>query len=98
MYDAQNTLRGDFGGSDLTFWDIGFVKVYDNSIDNFEQDINNNIFKLFSNLEADVSVGNPTFSKNSPDVIAYDYIDIFDPNETNFELRGINITLSLIHI
>jgi len=92
MYDARNTLRGDFGGFDLTYWDIGFVKVYDNSIDNFEQDVNNNIFKLFSNLEADVSVGNPTFSKNSPDVIAYDYIDIFDPNETNFELRGINIT------
>ena len=92
MYDAQNTLRGDFGGEDLTFWDIGFVKVYDRSIDNFEQDVNNNIFKLFSNLEADVSVGNPTFSKNSPDVIAYDYIDVFDPNEVNYELRGINIT------
>lgn len=92
MYDARNTLRGDFGGSDLTYWDIGFVKVYDNSIDNFEQDVNNNIFKLFSNLEADVSVGNPTFSKNSPDVIAYDYIDVFDPNEVNYELRGINIT------
>ena len=92
MYDARNTLRGDFGGSDLTFWDIGFVRVYDNSIDNFEQDVENNIFKLFSNLEADVSVGNPTFSKNSPDVIAYDYIDVFDPNEVNYELRGINIT------
>ncbi|MFK7978791.1 MAG: M4 family metallopeptidase [Saprospiraceae bacterium] len=92
MYDARNTLRGDFGGSDLTFWDIGFVKVYDNSIENFEQDVENNIFKLFSNLEADVSVGNPTFSKNSPDVIAYDYIDVFDPEEVNYELRGINIT------
>ncbi len=92
MYDAQNTLRGDFGGEDLTFWDIGFVRVYDNSIDNFEQDVENNIFKLFSNLEADVSVGNPTFSKNSPDVIAYDYIDVFDPAEVNYELRGINIT------
>ena len=98
MYDAQNTLRGDFGGFDLTYWDIGFVKVYDNSIDNFEQDVNNNIFKLFSNLEADVSVGNPTFSKNSPDVIAYDYIDVFDPNEVNYELRGINITTNTTKI
>lgn len=92
MYDAQNTLRGDFGGEDLTFWDIGFVKVYDNTIDNFEQNVDNNIAKLFSNLEVDVSVGNPTFSKNSPDVIAYDYIDVFDPNEINFELRGVNFT------
>lgn len=92
MYDAQNTLRGDFGGEDLSYWDIGFVRVYNNSIDNFETDVENNIFKLFSNLEADVSVGNPTFSKNSPDVIAYDYIDVFDPVEVNYELRGINIT------
>jgi len=98
MYDAQNTLRGDFGGEDLTFWDIGFVRVYDRSIDNFEQDINNNIFKLFSNLETDVSVGNPTFAKNSPDVIAYDYIDVFDPNEVNYELRGINITTNTTKI
>ena len=92
MYDAQNTLRGDFGGDDLSYWDIGFVRVYNNSFDGFETDIENNIFKLFSNLEADVSVGNPTFSKNSPDVIAYDYIDVFDPEEVNYELRGINIT------
>ncbi len=98
MYDARNTLRGDFGGFDLSYWDIGFVKVYDNSIDNFEQDVENNIFKLFSNLEVDVSVANPTFSKNSPDVIAYDYIDVFDPNEVNFELRGINITTNTTNI
>ncbi|MEM6319155.1 MAG: M4 family metallopeptidase [Bacteroidota bacterium] len=89
MYDAKNQIRGNFGGSDIEFWDIGFVQVYDNEIDNFEQDVNNNIFKLFSGLAENVSIGNPTFSKNSPNIIAFDYIDSF---EDRLEMRGMNLS------
>ena len=88
MYDANNSIRGDFGADDIEYWDIGFVKVYDYTIDYFEQNVDNNIIKLFSGLEENISIGNPTFSKNSPNILAFDYIDGF---EGSLELRGINL-------
>ena len=94
LYDASNALKGDFGENDIEYWDIGFIKVYDNNIDNFEVNVTNNIFKLFSGLPENVSIGNPTFSKNSPNVIAYEYIDNFNTTENNqqiYELRGHNL-------
>ncbi len=93
MYDAQNAIQGNFGGEGLLYYDIGFVKVFDNTINDFEGDVDNNIIKLFSGLPDNVSIGNPTFSKNTPSVIAYEYIDEFNrtfEDEQIFELRGLN--------
>ncbi len=95
MYDAQNAIQSNFGEQGLTYFDIGFVKVFDNTIDNFEQDVDNNIIKLFTGLPDKVSIGNPTFSKNTPNVIAYEYIDPInqtDAGEQIFEIRGLNFT------
>jgi len=72
MYDALNTISGDFGASiagtpgnsELTYWDIGFLKVWENDTNSWEEDTENNIRKLYSGLPKDDSVGNPTFSKN----------------------------------
>ncbi len=71
MYDAQNTINGDFG-EDITYWDIGFIRVWNNVTNDFS---NGNIEKLFTGLPENVSVGNPTFSKKSPYIIAIDYIE-----------------------
>lgn len=95
MYDAENTIKGNFGGNDITYYDIGFIKVYDNTIDFYEQDETNNITKLFTGLPENLSIGNPTFAKNSPNVIAYEYIDEFDKTEEDeqiYELRGLNLS------
>jgi len=95
MYDASNSIKGDFGGSDINYWDIGFIKVFDNQTNDYEVEVENNIFKLFSGLPENVSVGNPTFSKNSPNIIAYEYIDAFNTTEDGeqiYELRGLNGT------
>lgn len=95
MYDASNSIKGDFGGTDINYWDIGFIKVFDNTTNDYEIEVENNIFKLFAGLPENVSVGNPTFSKNSPNIIAYEYIDAFNTTQNDeqiYELRGLNIT------
>jgi hypothetical protein len=71
VYDVYNSLSGQ-GGMGLTFWDIGFLRSWDLDSNKFgDGEVN----KLFSNLGDGVSVGNPTFSKNSPNIIAYENID-----------------------
>ena len=82
MYDALSSL-GFLGTS---YWDIGFMSVWDKSINNYGDGY---IEKLFSSLPDGVSVGNPVFSKNSPNVIAFDYIE--EDFSTIYQLWGANI-------
>jgi Zn-dependent metalloprotease len=71
IYDVYNSLAGQ-GGMGLTFWDIGFLRSWDPDSNSFgDGEVN----KLFSNLGDGISVGNPTFSKNSPNIIAYENVD-----------------------
>jgi len=72
MYDAFNILFSN-DGRDLSFWDIGFIKVWDRQRNDFSD--GRDIQKLFTALDEGVSVGNPSFSKNSPYIVAFDYID-----------------------
>ena len=71
MYDAFNLIPGS-QGADVEYWDVGFVNVWSNTTKNFA---GGKIEKLFSDLGEDVSIGNPTFAKNSPYIIAFDYIE-----------------------
>jgi Zn-dependent metalloprotease len=70
MYDAENEIKSSSSGS-ISYWDIGFIKVWNNKTKTFSL---GSIDKLFSSLPDDVSIGNPAFSKNSPYIIAFDYI------------------------
>jgi Zn-dependent metalloprotease len=69
MYDAFNSLNSTFG-TDIEYWDIGFIEVWGGNY--FSA---GHIEKLFSGLPEGVSIGNPTFSKNSDYILAFDYID-----------------------
>ena len=66
MYDAQNTINGN------SYFDIGFLKVWDNETNQVDD---GTIEKVFTSIPSGVSVGNATFSKMSPYIIAMDYID-----------------------
>lgn len=72
MYDAFNRLEST-SGNDLEYWDIGFIKVFDNDAGSFT--LGNDVQKLFSQLPEGISVGNPTFSKNSDYIVAFDFIE-----------------------
>ena len=71
VYDVFNSLPGP-GRTSLTNWDIGFLRSWDHTLDTFGD---GEVSKLFNNLGDGISVGNPTFSKNSPNILAYECID-----------------------
>ena len=69
VYDAYNELTNPEGAA-IDYWDVGFIKVWDNNKKDFAT---GDIEKLFSNLEEGESVGNPSYAKNSTNIIAFDY-------------------------
>jgi Zn-dependent metalloprotease len=71
MYDALNQIENQ-NGTTISYWDIGFINVWNRSTNDFAGGF---ISKLFNGLPENASVGNPTFAKNSPYVIALDFID-----------------------
>mgnify|MGYP007013093076 FL=1 len=80
MDDARSRL--DDG---LEFWDIGFVRAWDSDAASFGD---GSIRKLSSNLPDGVSIGNPTFSKNSPYIIAFEEVDF---ENDSYKIIGANI-------
>ena len=84
MYDAFNDLSN--GTTDLSYWDIGFLEFRKNG--NFvtgpEPPF---ISKLFSGLPENTSVGDPTFAKNSPYVLAFDF---FANDGSFYDIYGVN--------
>lgn len=83
MYDAENEITSNTSGT-ISYWDISFIKVWDNNDNTFAEA--DQISKLFNGLDEGESVGNPTFSKNSPYIIAFDYL-----NDNQFSIKGVNI-------
>ncbi len=89
LYDAFNLIPSSFG-EDIEYWDIGVMKVWDNNTNGFANSTDPQINKIFNNLGEQVSVGNPTFAKNSPYVIAFDYVEA-GLTGTNYSVYGVNI-------
>ncbi len=90
MYDALNRIEGQ--SSVIEYYDVGFLNVW-NEAENSPS--LGNISKLFSGLPDNVSIGNPTFSKNSEFIIAFDYAENIGTNGdtefANFRVYGANI-------
>jgi len=84
IYDALNRIdNGE--GSDIDYWDVGALKVWDNQSNSFGD---GSIQKLFANLPEGVSIGNPSFSKTSGNILAF---DVFDENNNTYEVIAANI-------
>jgi len=71
IYDAFNRVSST-DGTTIEYWDIGIIDVWDRQNDRFTS---GRIDKLFAQLPNGVSIGNPTFSKNSRNIIAFDFIN-----------------------
>lgn len=76
IYDAFNEVPGLF--EDYAYYDIGALFAWDNQSD---QPGEGSVEKIFASLPDDVSIGNPASSKNSPNILVFDYID-FSTGET----------------
>ncbi len=88
LYDAFNKIDKLSSDAAITYWDIGFIRVWDNDIDDYGDGF---ITKLFSGLGEGVSVGNPTFAKNSPYIISFDLLQDDEQGETMYLIAGVNI-------
>ena len=91
MYDALNRIESTFGDG-IEYWDIGFINAWDNASNNFPI---GQIGKLFSGLPENISIGNPSFAKNSPYIIVFDfletYLDNFGQEQTDYRIKAANI-------
>lgn len=78
IYDAYNELQ-NASGQNIDYWDMGIIRVWNNGSNNWGD---GKIEKIFTGLPEGVSVGNPSLSKNSPYILAFDYFDA-NSGETN---------------
>ncbi|GJM31548.1 MAG: hypothetical protein DHS20C18_05490 [Saprospiraceae bacterium] len=86
LYDAYNVLDDDFGNTS-DYWDVGLIRVWDNAFNNFDDGF---IIKIFNGLPDNTGVGNPTFAKNSPLVVALDFIGDAQ-NFSDFTILGVDL-------
>jgi bacillolysin len=83
VYDAFNTIKSATG-TESTFWDVGFLNAWNGSKNDFGT---GEIDKLFTSLDAGENIGNPSFSKNSTNIIAFDYF--IEQDNVNYVI-GVN--------
>lgn len=91
VYDAYNQVKNNTGDT-TAYYDVNFIHVWDNRAKNFSS---GKIYKLYSDLPEGVSIGNPSFSKLSPYILSFDYVD-FD--NQNYKVIGGNIETNDIGI
>ncbi len=84
IYDAQSAVSTQFGAN-FEYWDIGLIRVWDNASNQFGDGF---IDRVFANIPENASLANPTFAKNSPYVIAFDF---FNAQTGEFFLLTANI-------
>jgi bacillolysin len=84
IYDAFNSVKSISGT--IEFWDVGMIQAWDLT----KKAIGSGkIEKLFTDLEAGESIGNPSFSKNTQNIIAFDYFTEDEP-DTYYQI-GVDI-------
>ncbi|MBA4853217.1 M4 family metallopeptidase [Emticicia sp. BO119] len=84
IYDAFNSLSSVSGT--IEYWDVGLIRVWDVAKKTFGD---GKIEKLFTDLEEGESIGNPSLSKNTQNVIAFDYYTSEEP-DTYYQI-GVDI-------
>lgn len=85
IYDALSEVKLSTGGT-KQYWDIGLINVWDREAGGFGT---GQVRKLFNQLDEGVSIGNPSFSRNSPHIIAFDYIDA---GNSTYAAIGMNLS------
>jgi len=84
IFDAYNEMVNN-DGENIDYWDVGVLRVWSNASNNWGD---GKIEKVFTSLPEGVSIGNPSFSKNSPYIIAFDY---YNANDNSFAILGANL-------
>lgn len=89
LYDAQNEITNN-GGNNIQYWDVGLIRVWDNGANAFGD---GKVDKLFTQLPDGISIGNGSFSKNSPYIIVFDVI-----SSTGVEVSATNTLTNITNV
>lgn len=84
LYDAYNQVSNTSGQA-IDFWDVNFVNVWNNQSN---APAEGQVFKLYSSLPAGISIGDAVFSKNSPNIVAF---DVIDNNNSSYAIAAANV-------
>lgn len=85
IYDENNHFNST-DGSVLDYWDIGLMKVWDNSVDYFDS---GQVSKLVNSLPDGISIGNPVYSKNHSEIVAF---DLLTDSTGAFDAKGADLS------
>jgi bacillolysin len=83
VYDAYNIIKSATG-TESDYWDVGFINVWNGSKNTFGT---GTVDKLFTSLDEGENIGNPSFSKTSSNIIAFDYF--LSADDANYVI-GVN--------
>jgi len=84
MYDAFSRMSGP-SGQTIEFWDINFIRVWNKAANTWGD---GQIFKMMSGLDPGISIGNPSLTKNSTYIAAF---DMFDENSGDDYILAVNL-------
>jgi bacillolysin len=87
LHDQLSSIKKS--GKDIDYWDVSLIKVWDKKTNTFTD--GKRIEKLFSNVDETEAIGNPVYSKNSPYIIALDYIQNYNTKNEVYSVLGVNI-------
>ncbi|MDI9881311.1 M4 family metallopeptidase [Flectobacillus longus] len=93
-YDGENLVYDAFNqyktatNSKIEYWDVGFINVWSNQKNTFGTGIVN---KLINDLVEGENVGSPAFSKNSTNMLAFDYF-YSDSQSDDYAVLGVNLS------
>ncbi len=72
LYDAFNKIKGQ-GTDAVEFWDVGSIEIWSKQKNTWLT--TPKIEKLFTSLPEGTSIADPTYAKNSPYIVAFDFVD-----------------------
>ncbi|MEM9830429.1 MAG: M4 family metallopeptidase [Bacteroidota bacterium] len=86
IYDAFNQVQGFGFGETIEYWDVGSIRVWDNTEDSFGD---GSIQKIFTNLPRGTNIGNPAFSKTNRNIICF---DLFDAEDETYQIIATDLS------
>lgn len=92
IYDEENVIDNTGSSTNISYWDIGLLAAWDKTGNTFG---NGQISKLVNSLPDGISIGNPVFSKNHSDIVAFDvsHDGVYDVQAANLNTGDIGTIL-----
>ncbi|MGB3585177.1 MAG: M4 family metallopeptidase [Tunicatimonas sp.] len=86
IYDAFNQVQSFGFAESIEYWDVGYLKVWDNTANDFGD---GTIQKIFTNLPAGTNIGNPSFAKTNRNIVCF---DLFNAEEDTYQIIATNLS------